>query len=198
MNVQEYIDTGILEQYCLCMLDGDELLEVEALRSQYPQISAEIRSIESSLEQHATKFAQEPPTELKEDIWGTLHNLNKERHMDLTDLPVINKFTDHKAWLGIVRPLIPPQLKEDRIVHMLRESDKVVQMLIVSKTHFDDEVHVKEHESFIILEGECECTVGDNVFRLRPGGYTEIPLHTSHDVRVLTPSVTAIVQRIAV
>ena len=198
MNVQEYIDTGVLEQYCLCMLADNEMREVEVVRSQYPKISAEIRNIEASLEQYATPFAQEPPAELQEGIWGTLQNLNKERHIDLTDLPVINRFTDHKAWLGVVRPLMPPQLQEDRIVHVLRESDKVIQMLIISKTHFEDEVHVEEHESFIILEGECECTVGDNVFRLRPGGYTEIPLHTSHDVRVLSPYVTAIVQRIAV
>jgi len=198
MNIQEYIDTGILEQYCLCILADDEMREVESLRSKYPSIGTEIRNIEASLEQYATAFTLAPPRELEEEIWGTLENLNKERHIDLTDLPVINKFTDHKAWLGVVRPLIPPQLKQDRIVHVLRESDKIIQMLIISKTHFEDEVHLEELESFIILEGECECTVGDNVFRLQPGGYTEIPLHTSHDVRVLSPYVTAIVQRIAV
>jgi mannose-6-phosphate isomerase-like protein (cupin superfamily) len=97
-----------------------------------------------------------------------------------------------------VRPLIPPKIQEDRVVKVLRESDKIIQMLIVSKTDFDNEVHVGEHESFIILEGECECTIGDKVFRLKPGGFTEIPLYTDHDVRVLTPYVTAIVQRIAV
>jgi mannose-6-phosphate isomerase-like protein (cupin superfamily) len=198
MNIQEYIETGILEQYCLCVLADDEVREVEAMRSKYPEVGAEIRNIESVLEGYATTFAQEPPAELKETIWGTLENLNKEQHIDLSDLPVINKFTDHKAWLGVVKPLLPPQMKEDRIVKVLRESDKVIQMLIISKTHFDDEIHVHEHESFIILEGECECTVGDNVFRLQPGGFTEIPLYTSHDVRVLTPYVTAIVQRIAV
>jgi mannose-6-phosphate isomerase-like protein (cupin superfamily) len=198
MNIQEYIGTGIIEQYCLCILAEDQMREVEALSSQYPAIRAEIQDIEGSLEGYARAYAQKPPAELEETIWLTLENLNKERQMDAADLPVINQYTDHKAWLGIVKPLIPPQLKEDRIVRVLRESDKIIQMLVVSRTHFDDEVHVEERESFIILEGECECTVGDKVFRLSPGGYTEIPLHTNHDVRVLTPYVAAIVQRIAV
>src|ERR1043165_3685511 len=107
MNIQEYIDTGILEQYCLCMLAEEEMQEVEAVRSKYPEIGAEICNIEASLEQYAKAYVQAPPAELKEEIWDTLQNLNKERHIDLTDLPVINKFTDHKAWLGIVKPLIP-------------------------------------------------------------------------------------------
>jgi mannose-6-phosphate isomerase-like protein (cupin superfamily) len=198
MNIQDYIETGILEQYCLCILADDQMREVDALRNRYPEIGAGIRDIEASLEQYAGSSALEPPPELEGRIWDTLQNLNKERLMDLSDLPVINRFTDHNAWLGIVRPLITPEPAKDRVVHVLRESDKIIQMLVISKTHFEDEVHVQEHESFIILEGECECTVGDKVFRLRPGGYTEIPLHTSHDVRVLTPYVTAIVQRIAV
>jgi mannose-6-phosphate isomerase-like protein (cupin superfamily) len=198
MNIQEYIATGILEQYCLGMLTDEEMREVATLRSRYPEVETEIRTIEASLEERAGALALEPPPALREQIWNTLENLNKEKNISLQDLPLINRFTNHKAWLGIVKPLIPPQMQEDRVIKVLRESDKVIQMLVVSKSHFEDEVHINEHESFIILEGECECTVGDKVFRLKPGGFTEIPLHTSHDVRVLTPHVTAILQRIAV
>jgi hypothetical protein len=198
MNIQEYMASGILEQYCLGMLADGERREIEALRSKCPEIEAEIGNIEASLEDRAAALAQEPPPALKERIWATLDNLNKERDISLEDLPLINRFTDHKAWLGIVKPLIPRQLQEDRVVKVLRESDKVIQMLVVSKTHFEDEMHVNERESCSILEGECECTVGDIVFRLKPGGFTEIPLYTSHDVRVLTPHVTAILQRVAV
>jgi len=198
VNIQEYIDSGVLEQYCLCILPDDQARKVETLRSEYPEIDAEIIEIESSLYGYVSAVAQKPSTELQQEIWGTLENLNMEREIDLDDLPVINKYTDHNAWLGIVKPFIPAHLEEDRIVHVLRQTDEIVQMLLVSKTDFMNEVHVEEYESFIILEGECECTVGDKIFQLQPGGFTEIPLHTNHDVRILTPHVTAILQRIAV
>jgi mannose-6-phosphate isomerase-like protein (cupin superfamily) len=198
VNIQEYIDSGILEQYCLCILTDDQVREVDAMRSEYPEIEAEVTEIESSLYGYVSAVAQKPSAELRHEIWSTLENLNKEREIDLSDLPVINKYTDHNAWLGIVKPFIPAHLEEDRIVRVLRETDDIVQMLLVSKTDFVNEVHVEEYESFIILEGECECTVGEKVFRLQAGGFTEIPLHTSHDVRILTPHVTAILQRIAV
>jgi mannose-6-phosphate isomerase-like protein (cupin superfamily) len=168
------------------------------MRDQYPRIGAEISIIEASLEQYASLYALQPPVGLQGKIWDTLENLEKERRIDLSDLPVINRFTDHKTWLGAVKSLLPVPIKNERVIHVLRESDKILQMLVVSATDFEDEVHVKEHESFIILEGECECTVGDEVFRLQAGGYTEIPLHTSHDVRIISPYVIAILQRVAV
>lgn len=198
MNIREYINSGILEEYCLCILDEDQVQEVNTLRIQHPEIETEIQSIEASLNAYVKTSAEKPAVNLQEEIWNTLQNLNKERNIDLTDLPIINKYTDHETWLGIVKPFIPARLEEDRIVHVLRQSDEIVQMLVISKTAFENEVHVEEHESFIILEGECECTVGDKVFRLQPGGFTEIPLHTNHDVRILSPHVTAILQRIAV
>ena len=78
MNVQEYIDTGILEQYCLSILADDQMREVEALRSKYPEIGAGILAIEDTLAQHAAAYAQQPPAGLEDTIWATLENLNKE------------------------------------------------------------------------------------------------------------------------
>ena len=69
---------------------------------------------------------------------------------------------------------------------------------MIGKTGVDDEVHVNEKESFLVLEGECECYVGDNVYRLGPGGFIEIPLHEHHNVKVISEYVVAVMQRIAV
>ena len=69
---------------------------------------------------------------------------------------------------------------------------------MISRTDVDDEVHEHEQESFLVLEGECECHIGDTVYRLGPGGFIEIPLHLNHNVRVLSPYVVAVLQHIAV
>lgn len=198
MNTQAYIDSGILEEYCLGLLPVGGMQEVERMCRQYPGIRAEKESIEAGLEQQAKARAIAPPPALEDQIWGLLENLNREKQHDLSDLPLINRFSDHKNWLRIVQPLLPPKFEEERTVQVLRADVGVIQMLVQSKTDFEDEVHRDEYESFIILEGECECRVGDHVFRLGPGGFTEIPLHTAHDVRILTPHVTAILQRVAV
>jgi len=63
---------------------------------------------------------------------------------------------------------------------------------------YPDEVHTDVWESFIVLEGECECYIGtDTVVRLKAGGYLEIPMHEHHDVKIISDYVVGIMQRIA-
>lgn len=68
MNIQEYIASGILEQYVLGSLSSGEEREVLANAAQYPEIRAELNAIESALETYAMSNAIIPPPGLKEDI----------------------------------------------------------------------------------------------------------------------------------
>ncbi len=60
------------------------------------------------------------------------------------------------------------------------------------------EIHHKERERFLIVEGSCDIFVGDTCTHLIPGDYFDIPLHEYHTVKV-TSSVAcvAILQRLA-
>jgi len=198
VDIQSYIESGILERYCLGELSAQEMQSVELYCRTHPEIEKEITVVKQALQNYSATMAMAPPPGLQNKIWDTIANLEKEKELDLNDLPEISRFSDHRKWLGLVKPFIPLDLQEDRIIKLLRQSEKIIQMLVVSRTDFDSEVHVHEQESFIILDGECECTVGEDIFRLQAGGYTEIPLHTPHDVRIISPYVVAILQRVAV
>lgn len=188
----------MLEEYCLGILAPAEREQVEAAASMYEAVRKEIKSIQAALNVYAAQAALWPGRELQDQIWSTLENLEKEKAHDLNNLPLINKYTDYRQWKKMVRPLMPASLPDERIVEVLRHTPEVTQVLIISRTDVEDEVHVHEHESFIVLEGECECNIGGQAIRLGPGGYIEIPLHTHHHVKALTPYVIAIMQRIAV
>jgi len=198
MNIQEYIDSGILYDYSIGLLSDTEKTAVEQVCARHPEIKTELLSLQQSLESYVVETAVWPAAALQESIWSTLDNINKEKTGNLSDLPVVNKYSDHNNWKRIVMPFMPKEMKEDRIIKTIRQSGGVTQMLVVSKTDVEEEVHELEHESFIILEGECECYVGDNIYRLGPGGFLEIPLHASHNVKVLSPHVVAVLQHIAV
>ncbi len=68
MNIQEYIASGILEQYVLGTLSSGEEREVLANAAQYPEIHAELKKIEAALERYAMLNAIIPPEELKAEI----------------------------------------------------------------------------------------------------------------------------------
>ncbi len=198
MDIKAYINSGILKQYALDVLDSSARAEVENMCALHPEIKKELERIQDTLENFAIENPVAPPPELQNSIWATLQNLNKEKEMNPEDLPFINRFTDHNKWLRFVQSRIPAEITEDRIVDVLQHNSLVTQALVISKTDFENEEHEHEMESFVILEGRCECTVGDNVFELGPGGFAEMPLHTPHSVRMLTPYVVAILQRVAI
>lgn len=198
MNIQEYIDSGVLEAYCLGALTAEEYADVERMYDNHEVVKHELNAIRNALGQYAAQVAITPPDALSGQIWNVLDNLNKENAADLHNLPVINRHTDYKKWKAIVLPFAPQPRKGEFLTKVLRHTDTVTQVLIVATVDVPDEVHTNELESFIVLEGECECIIGDKSYRLSPGQYIEIPLHTHHDVQIRSAYVMAIMQRIAV
>lgn len=72
MNVQEYIKSGILEEYVLGVVTDQERREVHCLSHIYPEIETELRALEASVTQYAGLFEKNPPRELKDKIFAQL------------------------------------------------------------------------------------------------------------------------------
>ena len=198
-DISEYIESGVLEEYSLGLLPDSEKNKVDDLCREYPAIRTELAEIQQALSLYEAQLTSTPPAALETTIWNTLQNINKENHATLLDLPIINKYSDHNNWKRIVKPLVPAVVnKDDTITKVLRHDSGVTQVLMISSTDVPDEVHENEYESFMVLEGECDCHIGDNIITLGPGGFIDIPLHTHHEVRARSGHVIAIMQRIAI
>ncbi len=68
MEAREYISSGILEIYVLGMATAEETAEVLAMAEKYPEVKAELLSIERSMEDYALSQAIEPSASLKNNI----------------------------------------------------------------------------------------------------------------------------------
>ena len=196
MDLKKYIESGIVQDYCLGILSTREIEQVEQQAAIYPEIQQEIESYQQVLEKYALSLTEAVPAELKSQTLSLLDNLKKEENAQYNNLPLLNRFSDHNNWLSAVKPLLPPELKKDRFIKVLHEDDKVLQMLMWVKNYYPDEVHDNLHECFIILEGECECHVEGEIIKLSAGGFFEVPLHKHHDVKVTKGPVLAVVQRV--
>ena len=186
-----------MHDYCINNLPPLGRAEVERMCEQYPEVKKELQQLQNALNKFAERASKAPAQEIKHKIWNTLDNINKERAGDLRDLPLINKYSGHHNWISIVKPLMPAEIPQKRAMIPLRESDGIMQVLVISRTDVEDEVHENEKESFLVLEGECECAVGDQKYRLGPGDFREIPLHKNHNVKVLSAYVVAVLQHVA-
>ncbi len=69
MNIQEYIESGIIESYVLGQLSDSEMAEVSAMALKHPELKAEIELVEDTLLKYAS---QNPPPALKGKIASEL------------------------------------------------------------------------------------------------------------------------------
>lgn len=194
MEEKEYIESGLLESYCLGILNPDEAASVIAMCKLYPSINTELNHIEITMEKVAFNLAIVPPTGFKVNLMNALFG---KPTLDLNNLPVTDSTSDLDTWLSTLAHLIPDEHVTDFYHHLLKKDDLVTQSLVISKVNIPDETHEDLIESFFILEGSCKCVIGNKSYILNAGDFLEIPLHQHHDVILLTPYVVAIHQQLA-
>jgi anti-sigma-K factor RskA len=75
MNINEYISSGILEQYITGTTTAQETQEVACMSHIYPEIHAELQAIQQALEALAQEQSVAPPTHLRKNIFDAIDAL---------------------------------------------------------------------------------------------------------------------------
>ncbi|MDB5001897.1 MAG: hypothetical protein JWQ34_122 [Mucilaginibacter sp.] len=192
MQIQEYINSGILEQYCLGLLTPSEQEAVLAMSALYPEVKKDLEEIELAMQRLALNNAITPKAELKQQIANLI--TTNDQAITLDNLPAISKYSNYQTWLQAIEHLIPNESIGDFFAYPLRHNDNIEQTLIVTQVDVPEESHSDIMESFLILKGQCVCTIGQHTYTLSAGDLLEIPLYTEHNVKLLTPQVIAILQ----
>jgi len=199
VNLKVYIKSGILELFVLDLLDETERADVLDMLSRFPVLEKEISEIESTLQMYAHSIAIEPPKSLKAKIERSIADTVQEKNMDLDNLSMISAHSDYQNWMNLVSKYFPMAFEAENFSEVLRNENGITQVLVVSSVDIDDETHDDVHESFLILQGQCRCTVGEESFYLNPGGFTQIPLNENHKVEITSSTpVMAIAQYVSV
>lgn len=198
MNIEDSLNQGLLQDYCLGLLADPEKEMVEGMVKLYPEVKAALLAMQQGLENYVVEKPIWRKGAMRNKIWETLENIKTEEKKDINDLPLINKYSDHKIWLEMVAPMLPARLEEDTFLAPIQANEHVLQLVTKSIIGHPEEIHTDMIESFLILEGDCICQIGDKFIPLTAGGFIEIPLFEKHNVKVLSPYIVAVVQRIAV
>ncbi|UOQ51303.1 anti-sigma factor [Hymenobacter cellulosivorans] len=68
MNIQEYIESGILEEYALGVLDEAQRAEVERYAAEYPEVRQELDLVQQGLDSYAQAHTQTTPAGMRERV----------------------------------------------------------------------------------------------------------------------------------
>jgi mannose-6-phosphate isomerase-like protein (cupin superfamily) len=175
MNIAAYISSGILHEYCLDSLSPGKREAVEQVCARYPEIKYELDRLQQAIGEE----------------------IKKEETRQINAFPLIHKLSDHNEWKQMVSSLMPEVKPGVQRISLIRSKD-VRQQLVITTVDIPAEMHLNELESFLILQGECTCYIGGTTLHLGPGSFVEVPLQVTHDVKLRTPYVVAILQHQAV
>ncbi len=196
-EVRTYLESGVIEAYCLGQLTTEEIREVDRIAGKFPAVRVEIFRTERTLQQLTTPSPERQAR--KKNILDNLHQLQLEQEMSLENLPLITPYSDYRKWLATVRDLQPEYHEAGLQFYILRNSPDLLQNLTWLDDFLEEDGHAADEfeESFLVLEGECACNIGGEPIRLGPGGYLKIPANTIHSIRNLRPGqpLIGIIQR---
>ena len=68
LNLEDYIASGILEQYCLGLTSENESREVERMAARHPEIRHILQDLCEGIEAYAEAHAISPPNRLKQKV----------------------------------------------------------------------------------------------------------------------------------
>lgn len=77
MNKEQFLQSGLLEQYALGLTTPEESELVEQFIKEYPEIRQEVDQLQQALEQYASQYATPPPEGLKGKILSGIEGLQQ-------------------------------------------------------------------------------------------------------------------------
>lgn len=77
MNKEQFLNTGLLEQYALGVTNEEETQTVEQYLEKFPELQKEVDEIRKAIENYAIQQAVTPPKHIKPSILSTISNIEK-------------------------------------------------------------------------------------------------------------------------
>lgn len=177
----------------------DEIREWLTGENGVPPSADEIDQAEDALLTFANEHVQPPPPALREKILGKINSLNKQKNnrqsLDINNLPLLDETSNWLDWQEAVAGIAPPEDFENVLLHPIESNEKRELYIAWVKEYVEEEVHYDLLESFLILEGSCECHITDEaghtrIVRMTQGDFITMKTGETHDIRITSPEPT--------
>ena len=186
-NINNFIQSGILESYVLGTTTEAEALEVEQMASAHAEVRAELEAVSLSLETYAQLNAVTPNPTIKPLLMAFIDYSDRmQKGESVSAPPIINeqsKVEDFSAWLNR-DDMNAPTSYDEFYAKIISYTPEMITAIAWIKTMAPSEAHDNEYEKFLILEGTCDIIVEADVNSLVPGDCFLVPLHKEHVIKV--------------
>ena len=156
----------------------------------------EARLAEEDLIAYALAHALPPPPALRASILDKIGRLQAHKlaamPLDPSCLPWIDESSNWLDWEQAVAGIEPPAHFDNIHLHTLVADGKRELFVAWVQQHVEQEVHHDLLESFLLLDGTCECHITDEagqsrIVRMGPGDFITMNLGETHHIVVTSP-----------
>lgn len=148
---------------------------------------------EETLFQFANLHAVPPPPNMREKILSKIQKLCEQQSniktFTLDSAPLLTPDTNWLNWVEAVKDIEEPSDFENVHLHCFRNDDVAEMFVAWVKKEVPEEVHHDFLESFILLEGSCECHITGpqgsvRIVKMREGDYISFKIGEVHDIQI--------------
>ncbi len=171
----------------------DLLRDILNIENNIASTTRDLDQTEQALIEFAQLHAVTPPLSMRDKILGNIQKLSQQKThrqtFSLDNVPLLMPDANWLDWAEAVKGVNPPDDFEDIHLHTIRNDDIVEMNIAWVKQEVPEEVHHDVLESFILLEGTCECHIinldgSTRVVRMREGDYISFKIGEVHDIHI--------------
>lgn len=197
MDVSAYIDSGILENYCMGFCTESEKKEVEQNAVKFPEIKAELEEIRAVMEEYICAQQIQPSDNLKYSLMQKVYAQHAIK--DTSYLPILSKdesAVEIEKWLEHHPVEISLSPNEEMTMMELPSTPTITNFLVCAKSGHEPEMHTDFDEFFYVVRGTCTMYFDEKPKNYHEGQVVYIPPHITHYAVVTSDlPMIAIVQR---
>ncbi len=155
MDVATYINSGIIENYCLGFCTSEEVILLESLAGKHIEIRYEIEKVRLLIEQESMIKAVTPASSVKVSLMRAIYKQEaavQHQFPPLIDDNIAGE--DLHKWVADHIPA-PETNQDDMVVIELPSTDLVINFAAVAKSGHEEEMHTDFIEYLYIIKGSC-------------------------------------------
>ena len=197
MDIDGYIASGILENYCLGICSDEERTTVEQYSTTYPVIRKEIENIRLSLEDYFKAKGIRPAPSVKIAVMQSIYK--QIAASDPSYPPLIDgklPATMMVKWIAAKDIPKPEAGFENLYVADLPSTNEVTNFFVHAKYGHEEEMHEDFIEYLYVIRGSCTMDFDGEKRSYREGDIISIMPHIRHSATVTSNEpMIALVQR---
>ena len=182
MQIKEFIESGIIEMYCMELVSDEEKTLVEKMAAEHKEVRNEIAAVNAALKLYSIASEKSPSASLKDKILDAILN-----PAPIALPPRLSMNTAFEEWDKYIKEnkiKTPAEYDEVFLLDLPGDHKQSTYIAWAKNGAVVEESHDAEDEFLFMLRGSCSVTINGVIGYYNAGDVVFIPKNAVHRAEV--------------